>query len=422
MDGTRRRAACCRQTHQRLFLRLRGPAVGLAVLLLFLITGQAWAAIELAYFRGTSSASSILLEWATISEFNVSGFEILCKMESEPDTAFHHIGARIAQGTPTQGASYSFNVTALEEGVRYCFRLREATTDNTPGEQFDICGYGLGIMPAVLDVVGDVTPTSIVLQSPPGVTPAPTLQTPGGFVPGDVTPTPFAANQFTSPLDPFDSPLGQPTSPLPTPPDQFSDPNVASIGLSPTPTVTPTPSATATVQAPGSLIGGTNFTLDPFALASQTPTFTPAMMEMPTETPTETATEISGAPFVQQSPLVFDPGAVGPDSVQPSLPMEEPATPTPIYFVVTATPTPDPVLAAAPVFTPWPTPTQPAPFQAGSLLAPTSQNLMVMLLCLIFLSASGLGILGLVTSIIYMRSQTVYRDRLPGPYYDRRRY
>jgi hypothetical protein len=57
----------------------------------------------------------------------------------------------------------------------------------------------------------------------------------------------------------------------------------------------------------------------------------------------------------------------------------------------------------------------------SSLLVPNTQNLMVGLLCLIFLSASGLGALGLVTSVLYMRSQT-RRDRLPGPIYERRRY
>jgi hypothetical protein len=111
----------------------------------------------------------------------------------------------------------------------------------------------------------------------------------------------------------------------------------------------------------------------------------------------------------QDAPLIENSLAVAP-------------TPTPIYMVVTATPTPD-ALAAAPVatFTPWPTATSPAPFQLTSLLAPSTQNLMVMLLCLIFLSASGLGALGLVTSVIYMRSQAT-RDRLPGPVYGRRRF
>jgi hypothetical protein len=75
----------------------------------------------------------------------------------------------------------------------------------------------------------------------------------------------------------------------------------------------------------------------------------------------------------------------------------------------------------APAFTPWPTAIPTASFGISNLLIPNTQNLMVGLLCLIFLSASGLGALGLVTSVLYMRSQT-RRDRLPGPVYERRRY
>jgi hypothetical protein len=75
----------------------------------------------------------------------------------------------------------------------------------------------------------------------------------------------------------------------------------------------------------------------------------------------------------------------------------------------------------APTFTPWPTAVPTAEFAFGNLFVPSTQNLMVGLLCLIFLSASGLGALGLVTSVLYMRSQT-RRDRLPGPIYERRRY
>jgi hypothetical protein len=98
------------------------------------------------------------------------------------------------------------------------------------------------------------------------------------------------------------------------------------------------------------------------------------------------------------------------------------ATPTPLYVVVTATPTPLAQLAAvAPTFTPWPTAIPTASFGFSDLLVPNTQNLMVGLLCLIFISASGLGILGLVTSVLYMRSQT-RRERLPGPIYERRRY
>jgi hypothetical protein len=91
--------------------------------------------------------------------------------------------------------------------------------------------------------------------------------------------------------------------------------------------------------------------------------------------------------------------------------------------VVTATPTPQAeVVIVAPTYTPWPTASPTPSFGLAELLVPNTQNMMVMLLCLIFMSASGLGALGLITSVLYMRAQS-RRNQLPGPGpYDRRRY
>lgn len=417
-DGVRRRAALNLDKRSAPRVRLRRLALslvaGVAVVLL-LATGRAWAAVELAYFRGAPTESSVLLEWATVSEFNVSGFEILCKLESEPETAYHPIGSRIGQGSPDQGASYSFNVTALTYGVRYCFRLREVTADNVPGEQFDICGYGPGVGPPALNVVGEVTPTPIILQAQPGISPAPTLTTPGVILPDGAAqtpalPTPQGQDQFGSPLDlptltPSLLPEQQGVSPLPTAtlmPGQFESALPTPMGQQPGAGVAGI-DVTPAGEAPGTLIGGAQVTVETTTFATETPTATwvPTETPIPFETPT--------LPPLQESPLM--PGAGSGVALL--------ATPTPLYVVVTATPTPE-ALAAVPVFTPWPTATPPG-FQASDLLALNSQNLMVMLLCLIFLSASGLGVLGLVTSIIYMRSQAA-RDRLPAPYYERRRY
>jgi hypothetical protein len=71
-------------------------------------------------------------------------------------------------------------------------------------------------------------------------------------------------------------------------------------------------------------------------------------------------------------------------------------------------------VALAPVLTPLPTAT-PAP--AGIQLASTldagqnlTQNLLIMLLCLTFTGASGIGIVGLITSVMFMRSRSSQRD------------
>ena len=95
----------------------------------------------------------------------------------------------------------------------------------------------------------------------------------------------------------------------------------------------------------------------------------------------------------------------------PATGVEEPAV---TYIVVTAIPTEAP-LALGAVLTPLATVTPtPAGYQLVSALAPTTQNLMIMLLCLTFTGASGIGILGLITSVMFMRSRSSQRD-----FYDR---
>jgi len=166
--------------------------------------------------------------------------------------------------------------------------------------------------------------------------------------------------------------------------------------------------------------------------AQFTSTETPIATFMPVEEPTATATMTPAATLTNTTPVTIsqstgavagsDPNAlpVIPDSGAALAVVE--ATPTPLYVVVTATPTPLPAIVAAPTFTPWPTAVPTETFALASLLVPNTQNLMVGLLCLIFLSASALGALGIVTSVLYMRSQS-RRDRLPGPTtYERRRY
>lgn len=85
----------------------------------------------------------------------------------------------------------------------------------------------------------------------------------------------------------------------------------------------------------------------------------------------------------------------------------------PAYIIVTAAPTEPPVALAALTPLPTVTPTPPA-FQLVNAVAPTTQNLMILLLCLTFAGASGIGILGLITSVMFMRARAAQRD-----FYDR---
>ena len=407
-------------------------ATVMAISGLVVVSQQAWAAIELAYDRASVTSHSVLLEWATVQEFNVAGYEIQCKLADKPDIAYEPLGSVIASGGPDRGETYSFQVTSgLVYGAQYCFRLREITTDGVPGEQFDLCGYGPGVTPAptaVITTTNVLTLTPIVVQEVPGVAPAPTLQDPFAFTP---TPTATLFPGQTSPLaqpgvdlsgatataTPTFDPLATPTltlTPTLDPLLQGQQSPLEPPTLTPTPTLTPSPTVTNAAQSslgsdPNAAVAGVN----PQEGVPESPTATPTVTALispitvdPTSAPLPT---VAGIPDLGQ--------AAGVD-VAPS--------PTPLYVVVTATPTPAALAMAAPTFTPWPTATTtPPPMSLTSLLAPNTQNLMVMLLCLIFLSASGLGVLGLVTSVLYMRSQA-RRDRYlapppPSPY-ARRRY
>ena len=426
---------------RRLILALVTAFV-IGLMLMATVAESVWAAIELAYYRGAATNNAVFLEWATVREVNINGFEILCKRVNDPETAYHPIGSRIALGSATSGATYNFDVTSgLIPGERYCFRLREITSDQTPGEAFDLCGYGLGLTPPPttapvaieVSIPVTLTPTVVAVTPVPGLDAAPTLAP---------TADPFAPPTPIPPVDPFATPTPtiDPFAP-PTPVDPFAAPTATIDPFAPPTPTQPvselaTPTAT-TDPAQQSLLPdqppGVDEQMDtaqlpptemPFEEPTATPTETPTVvMELATETPTATATLTTTVPVtISQeggAPLVVDANG------QPVIPdhalAAAEATPTPIYMVVTATPTPLAAAVVAPTFTPWPTAVPTASFALTNLLVPNTQNLMVGLLCLIFVSASGLGALGLVTSVLYMRSQT-RRDRLPGPIYDRRRY
>ena len=325
--GSRRRAANITRA-QRRHIKWALLAAFLVVFSLSAIQ-RVDAAIELAYYRASSTDVSVLLEWATAREVNLDGFEILCKRVDEPDTAYHPIGSRIAQGGPETPASYSFNVTSgIVYGEAYCFRLREVTTDDTPGEEFDVCGYGPGVTPSDATPAADasltVTPTTIVIENPDGdvvptFTPTPVagqspLLTPSvtvtatQLVTASVAITPTATSTATvtatttvtatATVTATTSPE-QPESPLPTPQGADASAGVAgspaeavtaTVTITPTAVVTPTPSPTATL--------------------------TPTVAPTPTLTYTPTATE-------EPSPVAAAPAG---DGAPPNTPEVDPAT------------------------------------------------------------------------------------------------
>jgi hypothetical protein len=434
----------------RLSLRhLVACALLLGVLAVAAVPVLGAAVIE--YFNVVSSSSAILLEWSTTSEYNVAGFEVQCKVATEPNSAYHRIGYFNAKGGPTEGAQYDMLVTDLSPGVSYCFRLKEITTDDTPGEVRERCGYGLSITPTpklavpLTSTVG-LTPTVVLF---PGATPTfdpfatmvptptfdpfatisptPTFDPFATLTPtptfdpfATFTPTPtFVANAGVAPtLDPFATytptidplepiptatPPGlQPQSPLPTPLGAVATPDALAASL---PTIDPLSLPVQPTLDP--LAAPPTATLDPIVVATQTAAavlaagqpLTPTASATILPTPTLTATvAITG-----QGATAPPAAAAGGSQVNDDTAVVAP-TPTSLYVVVTAVPTPV-SQGVASVVTPWPTAAPPPGLQLTSYLQPTTQNLTVMLLCFIFISAAGLGMLGLITSVIYMRSR-----------------
>ena len=266
-----------RPPFSRAFGPLRRAILCIVLLLALSIALPAEAAIDLQYFNAVSSNSAVLLEWATASEYNTAGFEILKKREGEPDSSYQRIGFYNAKGGPDQGAQYDTLVTNLHTGVSYCFRLREVSTEDEPGEVRDLCGYSIGVTPTYTPIAtptlsGTATTAAVLF---PTATIDPAL---GGQQPLPTT-DPFAAAAQPT-IDPFAAtPTTDPFAPIPTWTPTI-DP------FAPIPTWTPTIDPFAPIP-----------TVDPFAPQSPlaTPTLDP-FAPIPTWTPTVDPFAIAAAP------------------------------------------------------------------------------------------------------------------------------
>ncbi len=426
------------------------------------------AAMMLSFFRAESTAASVVLNWGTASEINVEGYKIHCKEQDEPYSAYHVIGTRIAKGGPGIPAAYEFMVTQdMHYGEQYCFRLEEVTTDGIPGEQHDICGYGPGVTPTpaingtLVAFAGSLTP--VVVTPPAGFQPPPTLVTPVTLVPsGSASPTPIGLSPLATPVPGVtatSTPMGatpvstQISSPLGVPPPTVTnDPfgfnttatAIAQLALAATPSPTATgaqPVSPLSGQTPAptpTLFGAVDPFANPSSASADTPTATSRLSpadgsgssplsqptstatETPSPTPSETATlTVTPSPTAVEATATLTQTEVTTDTVdtvaqappnsadngadQPA--DSHVATAAQMYIVVTATdtpvvPSPAPTMTALPTVTPTP--------EMGLLnaLYPSAQNMMVMMLCLIFMSATALGSLGLVTAVLYYRSQS----------------
>lgn len=385
----------------------------------------ATAGVVIEYFIADPSSSEVTLQWVTQSEYNVSGFELYCKREDELDNAYHLIDTIPAEGGPQQGATYAYRVAqGLEAGVSYCFRLREITTDGTPGELRELCGYGLGIAPTptlsasitgtvasqATEVAFRITETAVAASNRAtarantdatliALRATPTLST-------TLTPTISLTITLTDGIT-----NGQNISQSETPQPTEATPPLSELEITLT-AVIESSNATQTAQA---ILNGEQATPTPTqpggesVLSSSQPTPTPtqsggdSFFAPPSNTPTETPTVAPAA--VNEAVNENTVGEAFPTTDIAQAIADLNSTPTSAYVVVTYTPTSEATRIPATI-SPWPTATATREgLTLAAIMQPTTQNLTLMLLCLTFFTASGLGILGLLTSVVYMRSR-----------------
>lgn len=373
-------------------------ALLLALIALTVLVVTAWpirAAIVLEEFNVRAEADRVVLEWATVSEYNIEGFNIYCKNAEEPPSAYHIIGTVPAQGAIDVGFFYTFDVTVLDPGQAYCFRIEEITTDGTAPAQFDRCGFGLNITPTPTLAAGQGAGVVDNTQVTPDAAQDPARSAPVGV---DATPTPVTVSPLEAP--PTATPVGN--SPLGNVVPGV-DPNVDAAAQD--------SGSQSTAPQDRAMQNANNSPLPPgdpnsaAASANESPMLTPTA-SAPFD-PTATATPASDAG--------------GNNAVnRPDTAQLQQGLPTPLYIVLTATPTAAAdALAAAPTITPLPTATPASATLLAALSDVSAENILLATLCLVFLGGSGLGILGITSLGLYLRSRT---DRhQPGPPASRRR-
>lgn len=417
-----------------------GTLVAFLILVVFgLSVWPVTAAAVVKYFIVVPSQKELLLQWSTQNEYDLSGFELLCKQEDQLDNDYHVIGNVAAQGSPQQGANYSFPVlyNTLQPGINYCFRLRDVNIEGKSEDIFDRCGYGINLTPTPastltntlgLDAAAvlrnahatatalffDANATAVALSASSAITSTPvpittttTLTATTGLTAtnGLTASNPLSPNVNLTSTIPVTTPLDSTPTPVVINPQDAPAATATALAISATvqaanngqnPTLTPTPinnsplptPATPTTQTQSTL---PNNTIDSASLNTTATAQAIAQAPPPAEqTPSDPA-----HPADQQNTDQQNTGQPAGNSL-----------PSPLYIAVTETPTAV-TTPVAPTLTPFPSATLPQNPQrlADYLTTPAMQNLTLTLLCLTFVSASGLGVLGLITSALYMRSR-----------------
>lgn len=430
---------------------LRSVLVLVALTVTILSVWPVSAAVELNYFSVVPSSSAVLIEWNTAKEYNLIAFQVLCKKASELDTAYHPIVTKSAKGSPTEGMSYDHLVTSgLTPGVPYCFRLREITKNGEPGQIFDRCGYGLSITPtptlegrflaetATADVFARATEAAAALVQPTidplilTLTPQPPISLLGTPVYVATQQAIFAQQTLqaiavatvqqqifeataTVQQQSIDgtataSALGIPATQTAIALTPTFDPNAPTLDPNaPTPTVVQSGAENGTPQA--MLPNGTDINA---ASASQQPVDNTNLSPELAAQQTAQAEQILAAQATQTMMAMLATPAQQTESPLPTPPVQDgganAGAPTYPYEVVTAAPTPIPPTVPA-TLTPLPTSVPTVAAQVNDVLVASPQNIMIGMLAVVFIGASGIGVLGMLSGVLYLRSRSRRRSR-----------
>jgi len=91
--------------------------------------------VELVSWTATVDGASVVLEWATASETDNAGFDVLMKQRSATETesggSWRNLAFVDGAGTTTTLQSYRYVTSSMRHG-EYSFRLRQVDVDGTP--------------------------------------------------------------------------------------------------------------------------------------------------------------------------------------------------------------------------------------------------------------------------------------------------
>ncbi|MEZ4673565.1 MAG: hypothetical protein R2932_04885 [Caldilineaceae bacterium] len=374
--------------HRRPLVTIGLSCVAFAIVGIGAIVWPLYAAMELNYFDVFVGEDKLTIEWSTASENDLLGFQLYCKEEDEPNNKYHVIAERLAQGSQAQGAVYRVDVTeGIEPNTSYCFRLEELPMNNQQGEIIDRCGYGFNITPTP---VSTPTMTTAATISDTQEITSELVLTATVVQPIVITATPVLTDSST--VSPS---LSGAVSDTATPSAENSDAGV----------VFPTATTESEPQFTPSVVEEVTATATPISQSPLLPTIT---ITAPVD---GEASETILAPDIVQSSrglsTTLENTSSAPDqsiAMQSNAQSADTTVANPPYIILTATPTPV-ALAQIPTFTPFPITINTIESNPIAAAIPNTQSLMILLLCGVFSGASGLGILGLVTTLLYMRSR-----------------